>query len=127
MPEAIILNKQFEFIMPLQKGYTADDGYYHIKFAISSGNPDLQGDQMTDNALDKMALLAKGLNVDGSKLQRINIDDIPDGGPPFHTFWECILIAASDPSDTPVDPESYFNLVDGSMADVSTMDLLTAI
>ena len=73
--QAINLNKQFEFIMPLQKGYTTDDGYYHIEFAISSGNPDLQGDQMTDNALNKMALQAKGLNVDGSKLEGINIDD----------------------------------------------------
>ena len=43
MPEVITLNRQFEFIMPLQKRYTVDDGYYHIKFAISCGNPDLQG------------------------------------------------------------------------------------
>jgi len=75
MPAVISLNKSFEFIMPLQKGYTADDGYYHVKFAISSGNPDLQGDQMTDNALTGMVEQAKGLNVDGSRLEGINIDD----------------------------------------------------
>ena len=35
------------------------------------------------------------------------IDDIPDGGPPFHPNCECTLIAASDPSDNPEDPSSY--------------------
>jgi hypothetical protein len=61
--------------MPLVKGYDGDDNYYHIKFAISSANPDLQGDQMTEKALGEMVEQAKGINVDGSKLKGINIDD----------------------------------------------------
>ncbi len=75
MPELILLNKDFNFTMPLQKGYTADDSYYHVKFAISSGIPDMQKDQMTEKALNEMVLQAKGLNVDGSRLKGINIDD----------------------------------------------------
>jgi hypothetical protein len=55
------------------------------------------------------------------------IDNIPDGGPPFHPNCCCTLIAASDPTDTATDPESYFNLVNGSMVNFPTIDLLTAV
>ncbi|MDY9922785.1 hypothetical protein [Methanobacterium sp.] len=70
-----LLNKEFEFTMPLVKSYDGDDGYYHIKFAISSADPDLQGDQMTDKALNEIVEQAKGINIDGSQLKGINIDD----------------------------------------------------
>lgn len=69
------LNKNFAFTMPLIKGYDGDDGYYHIKFAISTAQPDLQNDQMTDNALESMLNQIKGLNVKGNELKGINIDD----------------------------------------------------
>lgn len=75
MDDTIILKKEFNFIMPLQKGYDGDDGYYHIQFAISSAKTDLEKDQMTTNALNKMVAQAKGMSVDGSQLQGINIDD----------------------------------------------------
>jgi hypothetical protein len=83
MPEAKLLNKQFEFIMPLQKSKSGiqSDGFLHIEFAISNTDPDLQGDQMTVKCLESMAMQAKGLSVDGSDLKKalmakgINIDD----------------------------------------------------
>ncbi|MBZ2166306.1 hypothetical protein [Methanobacterium spitsbergense] len=83
MPEAKLLNKQFEFVMPLQKSQSGmqSDGFYHIEFAISNTDPDLQGDQMTEKCIDSMAMQAKGLNVDGSDVKKsliakgINIDD----------------------------------------------------
>lgn len=61
--------------MPLVKGYEDDDGYYHIQFAISSAEPDLQNDQMTDNALNDIVTQAKGIGMNGEQLDGINIDD----------------------------------------------------
>ena len=75
-----LLNKGFQFIMPLMKGYEGDDGFYHIPFAISTIQPDLQGDQMTENALESMLKQIKGLNVDGRQLKGINIDDSHEKG-----------------------------------------------
>lgn len=72
---AAVLEKKFQFTMPLIKGADEDDGYYYIKFAISTNNPDLEADMMTDNALESMAKQAKGLNIDGSQIDGINIDD----------------------------------------------------
>jgi len=70
-----LLNKDFNFTMPLIKGYEGDDGYYHTQFAISTAQPDLQNDQMTENALESMLNQIKGLNVQGNELKGINIDD----------------------------------------------------
>ena len=74
--------KDFNFDMPLIKGYDADDGYYHIKFAISSNIPDLQGDLMEKEALEDMVKQAKGINYKATgelqelaKTQGISIDD----------------------------------------------------
>jgi len=72
------MGEDFEFYMPLVKNYDGaegKDGYYHIAVAIASGKKDLQGDQMTKNALEQIVHQAKGINVDGSQLPGINIDD----------------------------------------------------
>lgn len=66
--------------MPLKKGYDGDDGYYHIQFAISGSEPDLQKDQMTDNALNDIVTQAKGFQVDGKQIGGINIDDYHQDG-----------------------------------------------
>jgi len=55
------------------------------------------------------------------------IDEIPDGGPPFHPNCECTLIAASDPNSDPSDPSSYPDNIDGSMQNVSDDTTLSAI
>jgi hypothetical protein len=55
-----------------------------------------------------------------------SIDKIPDGGPPYHPNCECTLIPAEDPNSKPVDPTSYFDLIDGRMVDVPE-ELLTVI
>jgi len=47
-----------------------------------------------------------------------DIDKIPDGGPPYHPNCECTLLPAEDPANQPVDPSSYFDLVDGTRVDV---------
>lgn len=80
MKNAMILNKDFNFVMPLKKGYDGDDGYYHIQFAISGSEPDLQKDQMTDNALQDIVTQAKGIQVDGKQIGGINIDDYHQDG-----------------------------------------------
>lgn len=68
MNQSKILNKTFKFTMPLQKGYDGDDGYYHLAFAISSMDPDLQGDQMTENAMEEMLEQAKSITIDDEHL-----------------------------------------------------------
>ncbi|MEN6620856.1 MAG: hypothetical protein ABFD50_04850 [Smithella sp.] len=62
-----LLNKGFEFTMPLIKGYEGGDGFYHIQFGLSTTEEDLQGDEMTDKALDGM--------VDELKKVKIAIND----------------------------------------------------
>jgi hypothetical protein len=52
----------FNFIMPLKKHYEGDDGYLYLEYALSTTDPDLIKDQMTDNCIDDMIKQAPKLN-----------------------------------------------------------------
>lgn len=61
-----LLNKKFKFTMPLIKDYEGaegDDGYYHIAFGLSTTVKDLQDDEMTDNAIDRMVEELKKVQI----------------------------------------------------------------
>ena len=49
-----------------------------------------------------------------------DIDNIPDGGPPFHPNCEDTLLPASDPQSKPSDPASYFDVITGEDVNVPT-------
>lgn len=52
----------FNFLMPLKKGYEGDDGYYYLEYALSTTDPDLVKDQMTEDCIDDMIKQAPKLN-----------------------------------------------------------------
>lgn len=58
-----LLNKDFEFTMPLVKEFTDDDGFYYIDLGLSTTIEDLQKDEMTDNALDEMVEELKRVKI----------------------------------------------------------------
>lgn len=63
MQDSKLLNKDFSFKMPLTKAYDGDDGFYHIQFGLSTTVKDLQGDEMTENALDEMVNELKKVQI----------------------------------------------------------------
>ncbi|BDZ68591.1 hypothetical protein [Methanobacterium ferruginis] len=58
-----LLNKNFSFTMPLIKGYTGEDGFYHIQFGLSTTVKDLQNDEISDKALDEMVEELKSVQI----------------------------------------------------------------
>ena len=61
MQDSKIVNKKFKFAIPLltkskdfKEAKRDEFGCKHIQFGLSTTVPDLQGDTMTDNALNKM-------------------------------------------------------------------------
>lgn len=52
----------FNFIMPLKKHYEGKDGFLYLEYALSTTDPDLENDRMTDNCIDDMIKQAPRLN-----------------------------------------------------------------
>jgi hypothetical protein len=52
----------FNFIMPFKKAYAGDDGFYYLEYALSTTDPDLVKDQMTEDCIDDMIKQAPQLN-----------------------------------------------------------------
>jgi len=67
-------NKKFKMVMPLVKGETEKDGHYYIKFALSTTNEDLEGEEVSEACLDDMISQAKNLNSFQNHLY--GLDDI---------------------------------------------------
>jgi len=65
MPElktSNFVNKKLKFIMPLIKAKMEDDGYYYLKFGLSTETTDLENEQVAPEAIDDMIKQAKAIN-----------------------------------------------------------------
>lgn len=63
MKSFTLKNKKFKFNMPLTKSERGEDGYLYLEFALATTDVDLEGEQLTDKALDGMVDQALGINV----------------------------------------------------------------
>lgn len=55
-------NKRFKIIMPLRKGYFADDGFYYIEYGLSTNTTDLEKERASENCLKGMVEQAPKIN-----------------------------------------------------------------
>lgn len=56
------VNKKLKFIMPLVKAQVEEDGYYYLKFGLSTETTDLEKEQVSPEAIDDMINQAKAIN-----------------------------------------------------------------
>lgn len=66
-------NKRFKVIMPLRKGYFADDGFYYIEYGLSTNTKDLEGERASDDCLKGMVEQAPKIN--GFEAHEYGLDD----------------------------------------------------
>lgn len=48
------------------------------------------------------------------------LEDLPEGGPPFHPNCECVLEPVETPNNNPSMPDSFLDLVSGEMIETNT-------
>jgi len=67
-------NKKLKFTMPLIKGEMGDDGYYYLKFGLSTDTVDLEKEQVDPLAIDDMIEQAKLINA--FECHQYGLDDV---------------------------------------------------
>ncbi|KYC51667.1 MAG: Caudovirus prohead protease [Candidatus Methanofastidiosum methylothiophilum] len=56
------ISGSFNFVMPFKKAQEEEDGYYYLEYALSTTDPDLINDQITEECIDDMIKQAPKLN-----------------------------------------------------------------